>query len=371
MEKSDKKAFCTELLHNITQMDVNGFDAQDYIRLKDYMNLHPDIKVEDTDLLQDNMYNAKEPWAFKIRQYLRYLNEINPKLTDTILYQANEELFRRLVNSATAQGCDHVILLVGSNRQSVREDEHNSKLNGTGSFYSDLHRLTRLLDERYHGIVKFKLDRILMSDIYSGVPAGESYHRALRNSGHEPHTTTVFDETKCSLVIAIMQHIARYYPGVKAVKFFDDRADIFEAIVQAFGKDDTHGLLPQGLPLELITYDGNFSAQECMCVIAGSGAVDSNAHDTVKLMANMCGIDIETVRTSPPAIDFAKVLNFKHLAAERHAAKSPLEVEFESLIESAHDLLNPRRKIGLFEMNRVTLPVPPLQSDMNKTVVFG
>ncbi len=358
------ESFIEKLTAEILDEDVSGFDLQQYQNLITALESSTDLKIWDDDLIAQGASHDAEPYTFILRQYMRFLDEINHDLMSLIICCANQKLFIRIANAAIEKHCRRVVFLVGSNRQSVNSDEFNSIRHGTGRFHHDLERVTRFLNGQFEGKLHVEQDQILLSDLYANLNPGVSYQRALSAVQHEPHAHFVFDETKASQVYSHFHYIAHRYPGVVAMEFYDDRSDILAAIAKAYGENDTHGLLPRGYAMHLIRYNGNIEELQNEYIIRGNGKPDVCLHQSIQLMASMAGVDLQAAKRTQSRMNVAQTLNLKLFLQQREKLKSRAQLEFDSLVDDATEISVPASQLGFFA--KAAIPAADSRADVNE-----
>lgn len=289
--ENNKAILADELTAFIREYDFEEMHTMSQQRLAQFLNLTMDkaIDVFDDDILHDETYNPKERSSAIIRQFVRYLQVIDPKIIDEALFKANAHLFKSLMREAHEQECDYINVMVGSNRQCYRDDSYNSRIHGTRSYYYDLERLVNLCNQRLDGKIAFKLDRFLMADVYSALPAGSSYYKAIKSSDGDSHPVALWDGMKVSLVYAYLHHIAMKHKGSKHVYYIDDRDDIFQAIFRSYATEKNHLLLPE-VAFKMVQYYGDQPDFDSAIQLKGGGDVDTQVYHSVHIMATLGGV---------------------------------------------------------------------------------
>lgn len=184
--------------------------------------------------------------------------------------------------------------IVGSNRQSLRIDENNSR--GKGSCFPALQQVSA-----YLGTV---LNKLLLADIYGNLPAGTSFNQALQGmTSHDLGVKDwIFDESKATILYAQMHHFANLHPNEEIVfDFYDDRGlgkrghvyDILEQLRDFYIKSPH--LIPSNVTLRLSHYAGGDVTAIATVKGAdkGAGFINSKYRETVQEMAAQCPRDFE------------------------------------------------------------------------------
>ena len=365
-DETSKANFGEQLINEITATDDTAFSQENCKELGAYRYEH--------DL-------EKQELADTYRQHVGFLRKINPVIIDAMLYRANQKLFTGLGAKAKQQNCDSVMLFVGSNRQSMEDDLFNLTTNGGGLYFEDLERFIKYLNTRQQGEVPFALNHFLLADLYSDVAPGESYRRALQNYDVAPDPYvlenlrsgtyvrdflealvgdgenlpfTVFDETKASMIYGFLHYIARTYPNISQVEFYDDRNEILESVHKFFGKNDQYGFLPKGLKLQLIPYPANVDAPQPELQITGSGAVDRDVDLSIQLLATLCDVDFETYPDARIQVDVASTKNIQEaFKLAREAETKPAMIQFDELTANANQFLKAKRNFVFFKQHNV------------------
>lgn len=288
-----------------TNIDPVGHLIHGLLSVAGYDNYEEEL---DDDEINEELANI-------VNIYLPLINNLDSsgqKLIKALLYAANKPYFAENINRARAEEIEKIDLISGSNRQSKSLDDHNIKQNGTGSFFVDLETICEIFNEKLKeaGLATTCIhDRFSMADIYADFEFGESYTRILNEykmkMSHQ-HEEYIFDETKFSLLYAVLNHVAIKYENENVtLAFFEDRNehkdDIIPVLTNIFVEHPD--LIPQNVSLEIWNYNGNLpenkdmKGQDKKCIEAGgvlviqgtSLHVDYNFRNNVKMMAKMCG----------------------------------------------------------------------------------
>ncbi len=204
------------------------------------------------------------------------------------LIETNDAFITRLAKEADQYDYDESIFMVGSNRQSKRTDDYNSQ--GTESCFTALQSLCAETKKRARNRTKFRVDPYLLADTYGNRPAGENFTNAVNNSKDYPFSHWLFDESKLTILYAQMHKIASENPHDDITyDFYDDRdLDILLGL-SVFFKNNPD-LLPNNVKLRLHHYAGNKVRD--FKEITGTGSIDYNYEDNIKLMAKTAGYSL-------------------------------------------------------------------------------
>lgn len=357
-DQAETEKFAEKLVEEILSYDLDKFDINEYNSLVAELDNMPVETCIDDDLnLQMNTHTAS-PHAFMMRQCMRYLDEIHADLMSVILCYANRKMFLRIMRRAEEEGCRRIKFVVGSNRQCASSDAHNSINNGTGLFHHDLARITNFLGQQFEGQFAFELEKILMADVYANLAPGTSYQYALSNQHDHPHAIAVFDITKASQIYLHLHHLKRQHPDITALEFYDDRGDIFDAVMKAYGADDVYGMLPRGLTVNLVECDGTYGVAPPTRVIRGSGELDVMVYRSVQLMASMVDVNLEAAKQKQVKVNIADELDFDLFIHERNRLKSRAEIEFDELVGKPAIVSSHCHRLGLFAKPSLSPEVP-------------
>jgi hypothetical protein len=270
------------------------------------------LKIVDKDLKEEVSKFRSMGDFITLRQYMRYLDNLSPKLMTRMLLRANREFFDNLVNRALTAGVNIGVVLSYSNRTSEQFDRANSRRGPTRSYFVDLHHLIPMLNEVYRGRFTFVLDRVLLADVYNNLQSGESFILSLIGSDQKPHS--VFCEFKFNLTLFLTHYIRREYPVIQQAIAFDDRSDIFETLKRLLHDKQYLHLLPKGLSTDLCIYDGaNANPAPCF-TLSGVGELDIHIEHTLHVMATLAGVNLENLKFASLSHDFCARLNLEVFA---------------------------------------------------------
>ncbi len=272
------------------------------------------------------------------RKFILNLGEEGKQLLDALLFAANKPFINELKDRVIRERYQNFILLSASNRQSFVYDEGNSEENGTGLFCPALVAIKERFNEllgREDYPAKCVLDMFLLADIYGDLKPGASFALILEAVAAElkreedtdeiNHSDYVFDRRKFSLLYAMMHHIAGKFSNDKiTIAFFEDREDIYEALVTIFSKHCD--LIPDNVVIEFWPYEGNLprlkdvktddmAAMQKGAILAleGKGQIDFNYYESVLRIAALSGHDEET----KPVIDAIEDMDIERFKQER------------------------------------------------------
>lgn len=306
--------------------------------------------------LIDQELNVSVAYQLKII-YANWLCNV-PELKEVyqaLLLAANDALFSHL-NEVVRNGCYHqMAFMSGSNRQSRRREVVNILNNGTRAFVIDLSDLTPVVaksinvhSDKDGQDIACHFDGFLLADIYAGKDDGHSFNLMLQEveqaeDDHDelPHHDYVFDETKFTLVYAMLHRAAVRYEGHNiTVAFFDDRVDIHDVIKRIFAAHPD--LIPANVTLECWHYRG-MKIGYPLAVIQGEGVIDHHFRENIKKIIEICGFSVSNYKDpiNTGAVILADVempllAAFKELRALHH----PEQHEFASMFQHALTLFS-------------------------------
>lgn len=264
---------------HIAVLDSGDFTSDRWQSLVDYI-LSLNAKYADT-YLQHLKSGQCLNWMMKT--YLEIMNSISEELSRYIILSTNNNLIRHI--EEIKHEYDKIVIMVGSNRQSYHDDLNCSWVNSTGSFFKDLMGVIPTLQKIFHD-KPVEIDQTTMADIQNRLLPGESFGRIL--AGDSVHAPYHWDEKKGTMLYAFCHRAMVECPGAKVtVKFIDDRADIINGLLGLFSNyyDDRlkgSDLLPKGLVLNLIQYDGKVCYEH---VIVGTGEIDPDYMNSSLIMS--------------------------------------------------------------------------------------
>lgn len=218
---------------------------------------------------QANIYfgylKANQSVNWIMQEYIAELYKLSESIYQYMFVCSNTSLAQHFL--AEKDRYHEVVLMVGSNRQSYADDQNCKWLNSTGSIFKDLNDYLKVL----RGIFADKpvnIDKTTMADIQNRLLPGETFNRILSNEGG--HAAYHWDEKKGTMLYAFCHRAAVEHSNSKVtVKFIDDRYDIIDGLHALFSRHPE--LLPAGLTLNLIRYDGELSHE---VYVEGTGELD-------------------------------------------------------------------------------------------------
>lgn len=291
-KNSDKKsaaiiALAQEMLEFVQMYPESGFMARK-INYR-YLNTIRDVLVEkfsslplDNDIIamRENMLAADSKVFDKNKhgpifcQFIRMLASYSPNIMTTIILRANQRLFEDMKLDAKVKRANKIALLIASMREYYYADLKNAVWNGTGRFHLDLGRMVTMLNSQAKdGDPQFVFDDVTLVDYHLNLAPG-SHVRLSGLPAHKAMTIPCANE-KIDTLYLNLHHAKRKY-RVDEVDFFDDTLRVFEGLQRAYGKNDTHGLLPEGMIARLVGYDGKYMRYETC--ITGRGPVDMHPY---------------------------------------------------------------------------------------------
>lgn len=221
---------------------------------------------------------------------------------------------------------NHNYLFIGSNRQSVRDDNANSGVNQNGACYPQFIKISNYL--------KAHFDRFLLTDLYNDLLDGEAFDFALSllDDNHieynqaeykatvKMHFDWLHDESKLSVLIAQIQKLACKHPN-DAIEFyfFDDKEEILNQLYSFFQLNKNRQLLPKNLKeLKLFLYAGEMpkldekgDLDSIFPPIIGEGEIDFNYSETIKQMADVCIKSLTYQSYDPTGPNFNRVMSYQ------------------------------------------------------------
>lgn len=202
------------------------------------------------------------------------------------LILANSVFIEKITKEIQSEQFEKVILMVGSNRQSLAIDQANT---GTkGSCYPALEKLCKEFQSRVSPIT-CEIDHYLLADTYGQTPDGENFKKALQQDENYKYSHWLFDDSKLTLLYAQMHKAACDNPNATITfDFYDDRFenDILQKLAVFF--DSNKDLVPHNLLLRLHHYDGHKIKD--VINIQGEGPIDSNFKEHIHLMIHGAGL---------------------------------------------------------------------------------
>lgn len=234
-----------------------------------------EMKSDEADTYFNYLSNGQSiNWL--MQQYLAEINTFGENFYQYIFVASNLALAESFL--LEREMYDEVVLMVGSNRQSYSDDQNCKWVNSTGSIFKDLNDYLKVLEEIFTG-KSVRMDRVTMADIQNRLPPGESMNRALSDS--REHAPYLWDEKKLTMLYVYTHRAAIEHKGSKiVVQFIDDREDIISSLYALFHSHPE--LLPAGLVLSLIRYDGRINYR---VYIEGTGEIDHDYTNSSKIMS--------------------------------------------------------------------------------------
>jgi len=204
------------------------------------------------------------------------------------LIETNDAFITQLAKEANQYDYDESVFMVGSNRQSKRTDDYNSK--DTESCFPALQSLCAETNKRAGNRTQFRVDPYLLADTYGNRPIGENFTNAINNSKDYPFSHWLFDESKLTILYAQMHKIAAENPNDDITfDFYDDRDfDILMNLYLFF--NNNRDLLPGNVKLRLHHYAGKGIRD--FKEIKGEGSIDYHYEENIKLMAKIAGYSL-------------------------------------------------------------------------------
>jgi hypothetical protein len=198
----------------------------------------------------------------------------------TRLIDSNKKFIEHVANRVREEKMDKVIFMVGSNRQSRRNDVGNSRENKTESCFSALIQLAKEF-QKHNPSISHHVDPYLLADTCGGTPLGENFIKALTPTfsriGYE-FSECFYDKSKKTQLYAQLHKLASENPKDEIIfDFYDDRNEILTELKSFYEKNP--GLIPKNLRLRLHAYDGNHPKN--IANIQGSGVIDDNYQETI------------------------------------------------------------------------------------------
>lgn len=229
----------------------------------------------------------------------------------------NEKLFRTL--SDYVEQFPNSVLMIGSSRQSILLDylsqSNNRLFIRCFPFYLQV-----------ANILKIKFDPLLLSDLYSELIPGMTFHKSMQLDypfeQRADYAGNVFliqkfyreisnynmdcllDESKFCLLYAQIHKIAQDYPGKKIIfRFFDDQSKLLNDLRKLFSAN--LNLIPKHVHLEFHCYNGH--EPRLHFDLTGTGIIDLNYQKTINSI-------MQVICENPQKVsNVIKEYNFTHL----------------------------------------------------------
>jgi hypothetical protein len=328
-----RAAFAAKLRAEISHYDFGKVSAKLLGDLNEKVATNLSAQQLDADILAKLHRKSGRHLAVK-RQYLRWLQEIDPIIVDDILAAANDSLFTDIAHTISAEAdIANVVFMVASNRQSVKFDRVNCEKKATRSYFHDLPVLVRRCENmlRQHGFTgKVSLDKFLMADVFGNMTDGISFElSSMFPPHHVIHPHTFYDETKVSLIYALIHRIAANTEAEDGslVHYYDDQLQILRAVDTVLGWN-TKLLVPEFMQLKLCHYKGD--GVESSRHISGDAVPDLSYRESVRLIASLCGadpLDIQGFKTDVmEKLSVTEFLSFRNVSQEVAALEVSTEV---------------------------------------------
>lgn len=244
-----------------------------------------------------------------------------------------------------------LIVMVGSARQSVIDDQVNSTQNDTESGFVAIQKISEYLGA--------KLDTFLLADVYGNLSDGVSFKRACDVHYTGVHASWGFDKTKITILYGQMHRIASLYPRDQILfDFYDDRGlgiwqsvDILEELANYFGRNPS--MMPRNVTLRLHHYEGkNVTA---FTPIRGTGPIDADYRQTIQIIKDklQSGSQAVFVRPNKPTGSQAVSVEPKKPAYDGSFLMRCACSSLTMLIFVAASLKEPSYKVGLLTTGAV------------------
>ncbi len=242
------------------------------------------------------MATARTPRRINVRSLdfdgcIFNLNYLNDDKNANRLIKHNEAFIASECKAIDDNRFNDVIFMVGSNRQSSYIDFMNSIRKKSESCFPALNTLCKEFNTRIKNKI-CRVDNFLMSDLYGNKPSGSNFKNSIddneyKNSGL--HCDWIFDDSKLSLLYAQMHKVASENRDAEIVfDFYDDRDDILNGLKNFLSKNSD--LIPRNVTLRLHKYEGGPITN--IATLSGTGEIDDTYRNTIKLMAQTLGANI-------------------------------------------------------------------------------
>lgn len=365
-----------QILMNDVKFPINEFIDTIYqdIKIHRPIDLPPTQLITNTHLIQklDEAWHAcnrsdyKQTQAYDdalngiIKEMMLFFQIIDENILKSLIVNGNYHL----ISYAVSQQIDlnkaiaTFTIVSASNRQSYTLDQLGNETNGTYSFFKGL--------KLFASGIGAHLSNFCMADIYNNLTRGESYKQILDEKNEHDidfrFPETVFDENKVSLLYALVHDACCHIlPELNlendakiVIEFVDNDNRILHRAFEFF--KNAPSLIPKQVTLNFTSYDGVIH-DELIRSVSGTGEVDNNFKDNVKLMVIMSGGRLNQYTGS---IDVATHLNVKDFLAHR------------ILIPYIHPLKLSKQPLSFFngiKSQQTTLAIPE-NTEVAKTLVL-
>ena len=305
--------------------------SEEYLEFKkDILDFMPEAAVshvsEKLNPFIKKQFRLKRSDSEVIADYIERIAEIDESLLANIFYLANDELMQKLIGEAKEKN-QHLILMVGSNRQSYSCDRAGCEQNGTHSIYKDMLNLRDIIRLKAGEEARCDFADFCLSDVYSNLPDGTSIERIYKtiydNVLDVQHGSFVFDEIKLNLMYGVAHHAEKLMRKLKyspddtnvIIDFYDDLDSIHNSLHQILM--DYPVLLPRNVFVNFNKYTGWLPLANEIRTIQGRGEFDLHYRKHIKLMTTMCGYEWG----SPCSIKSGKNLDVDAFLAARTTGK--------------------------------------------------
>lgn len=305
------------------------------------LNYSPDW-YKGLHIVDNDIYSARHRSRHPIKkrfaiqcQYLRHLYHIDPHIVAKMVLLANTELFDRIIASAEQKQCQAVELYNFSSCQSLGDDVQQSIHFGIGLMNRDLPAIVPLLNAYYQRTqIKFSHNPFRMSDLYMRHQPGVTLH-------HEAGFW-LRDHSLLSVLYACSHHAVHALSPAVAFECYSQNIGMLDVLHQCLGTANNNRMLPNGLPVCLISYEGRFREAGVCYEIMGAGDVDLALYDSTQLLMDMCCVDLSD-SASRFAIDMVVELNITDFLRDRPSARSVMLRQFENSITLDESIRNARQ----------------------------
>lgn len=171
-------------------------------------------------------------------------------------------------------------IFIFSRRQSKDVDLNMQFRHNTDSFFSDIQKISAHLNAY--------LEKILLADVYGGLPYGQSFEKALSDEFGQSleHASWCDDRSKLTILyshlhkLALENHDAKIYYDA-----FDDEHEILNELLKFSTKYPD--MFPQNAIVTLKHYAGD-GVDTSRSPIRGTGIIDANFCKTILAMTEIC-----------------------------------------------------------------------------------
>ena len=149
---------------------------------------------------------------------------------------------------STKNNYKKTIGLIGSNRQSSRDNKRNTTQNNNGSCFDQT--------PKFYAAIDAEFNPFLLADLYNNAPHGTSFKEATSSVNNEfKHKGWLHDKSKISIIYAQIQKIANEYPDDEIdFEFYDDKDEILNGLYLFFNRNKK--LIPKQCTLNLHRFAG-------------------------------------------------------------------------------------------------------------------